>query len=257
MSLDHVHKVSFLPGFSFEGFANRDSLAYRSLYGIPEAHTVLRGTLRYTGFADTMRAFIRLGLIDPAPHPALHPKGPEISWRQLISHLIGQVDSNIFYDNLKALVGRELDGDTAMVGAIEKLGLLDDIPVVKQGSPLDTISHYLNKRLAFEKGERDLVVLRHEIVACWQDGKREFRGINLVVYGGSEGGAAGAPYYSAMAKTVGYPAAIAAKMVLDGEIQSTGMVYPLAPDIYKPMLSRLKGEGIIPVEKAYSMDDNK
>lgn len=80
MSQDHVHKVSFLPGFSFEGFANRDSLTYKSLYGIPEAHTVLRGTLRYSGFADTMRAFIRLGLIDPTPHPALHPKGPEITW---------------------------------------------------------------------------------------------------------------------------------------------------------------------------------
>lgn len=151
MSEENVHRVNFLPGFSFEGFANRDSLAYRTLYGIPEAHTVLRGTLRYTGFADAMRGFIKLGLIDPSPHPALHPKGPEITWRQLMSHLIGQVDSNIFYDNLKNLVQRELDGDTQMVSSIEKLGLLDDIPVVKHGSPLDTISHYLNKRLGFGK----------------------------------------------------------------------------------------------------------
>lgn len=30
-----------------EGYPNRDSLKYRDLYGIPEAHTVLRGTLRY------------------------------------------------------------------------------------------------------------------------------------------------------------------------------------------------------------------
>jgi alpha-aminoadipic semialdehyde synthase len=80
MSLENVHKVNFLPGFSFEGFANRDSLTYKKLYGIQEAHTVLRGTLRYTGFAETMRGLIKLGLIDPNPHPALHPKGPEITW---------------------------------------------------------------------------------------------------------------------------------------------------------------------------------
>jgi alpha-aminoadipic semialdehyde synthase len=63
-----------------------------------------------------------------------------------------------------------------------------------------------------------LVVLRHEIVACWQDGQREFRGINLVVYGGTNGGdnITSPSYFSAMAKTVGYPTAIAAKMVLDG-----------------------------------------
>jgi hypothetical protein len=46
-------------------------------------------------------------------------------------------------------VQRELDGEMGIVAAIEKLGLLDDILVAKQGSPLDTLSHYLSKRLAF------------------------------------------------------------------------------------------------------------
>jgi alpha-aminoadipic semialdehyde synthase len=88
MSEQHVHKVNFLPGFSFEGFANRDSILYKTLYGIPEAHTILRGTLRYTGFADTMRGLIKLGLVDPNPHPALHPKGPEITWVKIIMKLM-------------------------------------------------------------------------------------------------------------------------------------------------------------------------
>jgi len=44
--------------------------------------------------------------------------------------------------------------------------------------------------------------------------------------------------FSAMAQTVGYPAAIAAKMVLDKEIQTPGMVRPFTKDIYKPMLMR-------------------
>lgn len=148
---DNIHKIDFLPGFALEGYANRDSLAYRSLYKIPEAHTVLRGTLRYSGFANMMKGIIKLGLIDPNPHPALHPKGPEITWRQFICSLLGQVDTNIFYDNLKNLVLRELHGDRIGLEGLEELGLLEDIPIVKQGTPIDTISHFLNKRLAFGK----------------------------------------------------------------------------------------------------------
>lgn len=72
------------------------------------------------------------------------------------------------------------------------------------------------------------------------DGRREERGINFVCYGqpySSDG-------HSAMAKTVGFPAAIAAKMIVDGEIQERGSVLPLTPDIYRPMLTRLRAEGL-------------
>lgn len=61
-----------------------------------------------------------------------------------------------------------------------------------------------------EKHERDLVILRHDLGIVWPDYKIENRGINLVVYGDPYG-------HSAMAKTVGYPTAIATKMVLDGK----------------------------------------
>lgn len=49
--------------------------------------------------------------------------------------------------------------------------------------------------------------------------------------------------HSAMALTVGYPAAIATKMLLDGEIQERGVILPFAPDVFMPMLSRLRSEG--------------
>ncbi|UYV78980.1 AASS [Cordylochernes scorpioides] len=71
---------------------------------------------------------------------------------------------------------------------------------------------------------------------------QEWHRINLVVYGDPEG-------HSAMAKTVGYPAGIAARMVLDGEIQTRGMVRPMAREIYRPMLARIKQEGIAAQEE--------
>lgn len=85
-----------------------------------------------------------------------------------------------------------------------------------------------------------MVILRHELIIRWPDQTREEKGINFVVYGSSaiEGG------HSAMALTVGFPAAIAAKMILDGEIQERGVILPFAPDIYLPLLSRLRAEGL-------------
>lgn len=92
-----------------------------------------------------------------------------------------------------------------------------------------------------EKNERDIIILRHEIGINWPDNKKETRGVNLVVYGDVNG-------YSAMAKTVGYPAAIATKMILDGEIQERGCILPFATEIYRPILQRLRAEGLYSTE---------
>ncbi|XP_045113832.1 alpha-aminoadipic semialdehyde synthase, mitochondrial-like [Portunus trituberculatus] len=91
--------------------------------------------------------------------------------------------------------------------------------------------------LGDKAGESDLVVLRHEITPNWPDGSTEVKGITLVEYGNPNG-------YSAMARTVGLPAAMCTKMVLGGEIQTRGCVLPLKRDIYQTVLARLRQEGI-------------
>lgn len=234
-------KLDFLPGFALEGFPNRDSTQYSKLYGLgSELHTLLRGTIRYQGFSECMKELQFLGLIDPEQNPLLHPNGPELTWRQLITNLLGMADSDMFFENLKQKLADRLGS----VDAIEQLGMLDDVPVMKVGSPLDTVSYFLSKKLAFDDTERDLVILRHELVIRWTDGRREERGVNFVVYGQPAviGG------HSAMAQTVGFPAAIATKMVLDGEIQERGVVLPFAPDVYRTMLARLRAEGLSATE---------
>ncbi|XP_063230692.1 alpha-aminoadipic semialdehyde synthase, mitochondrial [Bacillus rossius redtenbacheri] len=242
--MEEARPLHFLPGFSLEGFPNRDSTVYADRYGIAkEAHTVIRGTLRFQGFCDTVRGMQRLGLFDCTPHPALHPKGPDITWRQLICTLIGLSDSTIFYENLKSKLQQIMGGEGwRRVDALESLGLLEDDPVRKKNTPVLTISHFLSKRLALEKTDRDLVVLRHDVGILWPDGRRESRGISMVSYG--------EPGRSAMSRAVGVPTAIAAKMVLDGEIQQKGMTLPFTPDIYRPLLSRLRAEGLETKEKS-------
>jgi len=241
--LEKRESLDFLPGFAFEGFANRDSTQYIEHYQIPDARTVLRGTIRYTGYSEHVLGLIRMGLISAEPHPCLHPGGPDITWRQFMCVLLGITDYNIFYGNLKKQVYEKVGCDANRVNAIEELGLLSEELVVKQNNPIDTISLFLSNRMAYGPNDRDLVVLRHEVGILWPDQRREVRGINLVDYGHIGG-------FSAMARTVGYPAAIATKMLLDGEIQRKGMVLPFIPNIYQPMLKRLKAEGISAEEKS-------
>lgn len=78
--LEKRESLDFLPGFAFEGFANRDSTQYIEHYQIPDARTVLRGTIRYTGYSEHVLGLIRMGLISAEPHPCLHPGGPDITW---------------------------------------------------------------------------------------------------------------------------------------------------------------------------------
>lgn len=156
--------------------------------------------------------------------------------RTLICNLLGLINDDIFYENLKRKLVERVNSEER-VQALEDLGLLAEDPVLKLNTPLDTLTHYLSKKLNFEKSERDLVILRHDIGIHWPDHRIEDRGINLVIYGNADG-------HSAMSRTVGYPAAIAAKMILDGEIQQRGVILPFTPDIYRPVLNRLRSEGI-------------
>lgn len=62
--------------------------------------------------------------------------------------MLGITDSSIFYDNLKQRLYEHIGADS---DEIESLGLLEDTQVVKLDTPLDTLSYYLSKRLAFGK----------------------------------------------------------------------------------------------------------
>ena len=106
---------------------------------------------------------------------------------------------------------------------------------------LDAFCDLLQEKLVYEEGERDMVAMHHEFEIKWANGSVENRSSTMIAYGDSKG-------YSAMAKTVGYPAAIAVDMILKGEIKERGVIAPMSPDIYIPMLKKLNDEGIKFVE---------
>uniref|UniRef100_A0A3B3ZUY8 Uncharacterized protein n=1 Tax=Periophthalmus magnuspinnatus TaxID=409849 RepID=A0A3B3ZUY8_9GOBI len=124
-----------------------------------------------------------------------------------------------------------------------RFGMLSDEVVPHADSVLGALTKHLEAKLSFGKGERDMIVMRNDLGLRHPTGELETKHISLVVYGDPNG-------FSAMAKTVGYPAAIAARMLLDGEIRSKGLVIPMTKEIYGPALARLKEEGINIITKS-------
>jgi len=110
---------------------------------------------------NNVKGLVRLGLLSPDPHPFLHEQGPPISWRSLLCQLLG-VPTDMFYDNLLELMAERL-GSQERVKAIVDLGLCSESQVEKLGSPLNTLSHHLAKVLRYDPGERDMLLLRHDI----------------------------------------------------------------------------------------------
>ncbi|XP_066174667.1 alpha-aminoadipic semialdehyde synthase, mitochondrial isoform X2 [Sylvia atricapilla] len=235
--LDSVTPMDFFPGLNLEGFPNRDSTKYAEPYGIQTARTVLRGTLRYKGYSRTMRGFVKLGLINPDPNPLLNSTTPRLTWKELMCKLVG-IKSPAEPRVLKEAVFSKLGKDKSQLEAVEWLGLLGDELVPEADSIVGALAKHMEMKLPFGTGERDMIVMRSEIGLRHPSGHLEDKCIDLVVYGDNQG-------YSAMAKTVGYPAAIAAKMVLDGEISAKGMVIPLTKNVYGPILERVRAEGIL------------
>nr|XP_009919629.1 PREDICTED: alpha-aminoadipic semialdehyde synthase, mitochondrial isoform X5 [Haliaeetus albicilla] len=207
--LDSVTPMDFFPGLNLEGFPNRDSTKYAEPYGIQTAHTLLRGTLRYKGYSKTMGGFVKLGLINPDPYPLLSSTTPPLTWKELMCKLVG-IKPPAEYHVLKEAVFSKLEKDKSQLEAVEWLGLLGDEPVPAADSIVGALAKHMERKLPFGAGERDMIVMRNEIGLRHPSGHLEDKFIDLVVYGDNKG-------YSAMAKTVGYPTAIAAKMVLDGK----------------------------------------
>lgn len=68
--------------------------------------------------------------------------------KHLIVNMLGLIDPGMFYGNLKKRLSERI---SISADSIEQLGLLDDAPVVRMNTPIDTLSYYLSKRLAYGK----------------------------------------------------------------------------------------------------------
>ena len=226
-----------IPGLGeYEGYPNRDSVSYRETYGIPEAQTVLRGTLRYAGWCETLRKMVELGLLDETAKDRagatflglmkeLSQAAPDADVRAAVAARLG--------------LGR----DSAVLSRLDWLGLFEERPLpAANGSAFDNLTALMVDKLAYAPGERDMIILQHEFLVRTATGRNERIVTSLIDYGVPGGD-------SSMSRTVGLPAAIGARLVLEGRIRAAGVQVPVLPEIYEPILEELAALGVRFVEK--------
>ncbi|KAI2888030.1 hypothetical protein CBS76997_10758 [Aspergillus niger] len=188
------------------GYPNRDAVGFRDFYRIPEAGTVFRGTLRYAGFPEIIRALVAIGYFSQDEVPALN---------------VSSSSADAVTERITSFLSTE--ETSRVVSGLRWIGLFDaSVPVNGRDTPLDTLCAVLEQRMAYEPGERDMIILQHAFDIECADGSKEKRTSTLVEYG--EPTAPGSR--SAMAKLVGLPCAVGVLAVLEGRISQKGMVAP-------------------------------
>lgn len=221
---------------SFDAYANRDSLSYRTPYGLEDIPTMLRGTLRMPGYCKAWNIFVQLGLTDDT----WKIKGANaMTYAQLVNAFL-PAGKGTLRERLAAFAG--LAATDAAIEMVAWTGILDEerIPL-EEASPAQILQQLLERKWLLRAGDKDMIVMQH-IFAYEQNGVSKSLTSSLVVKGDDE-------IHTAMAKTVGLPAAIAVKLILNGTITLTGVQIPVMKAIYEPVLNELRAYGIVFSEK--------
>lgn len=222
-----------VPGYgSFEGYANRDSLKYIDTYGLQGIKTMLRGTLRYAGYCGAWNILVQLGCCDDTY---------ELEGVGTMTHagfICAFLDAASGEDLYAKLASRfKLDPAGPELQRLRWSGFFDNEPVgLTNATPAKVVEHILNKKWKLSANDKDLVVMWHRFVYEAGNTTREIQA-SLVATGDDA-------VYTAMAKTVGLPLAIAARLLLENKISRRGVVIPVTPDLYNPILEELNILGI-------------
>jgi saccharopine dehydrogenase-like NADP-dependent oxidoreductase len=216
----------------FEIYPNRDSLAYIPKYELDGVRDMMRGTVRWHRWGETLGAAVRLGLLDPEPHD--WPSGT--TWASMVGSLLPEGSGELRHRVAGKLM---LSPDHEVLDRFAWAGFFSDEPLAPGArSPLDATCARLADKLAYAPGERDMVLLEHALTVEEADGSVS-REVHRLVAFGEPGGD------SAMARTVALPAAVLARMRLEGALDGlSGVEIPVAPEVAEPVLSELEGTGI-------------
>ncbi|WZH40151.1 Saccharopine dehydrogenase [Fusarium acuminatum] len=225
-------------GFNFVAYGNRDSTGYRQRYRIPDAETVVRGTIRYNGFPQFVKALVDIGFLRDDEQDFFKQAIP---WKEALQKFIG-ASSSSEEDLTKAVLSKTTFSDESVkaqvLAGLKWIGVFSDVKITPRGTALDTLCASLEEKMAYEKGERDLVFLQHTFDVVNKDGSQNTWTSTLVEYGAPEGSGG----FSAMSRLVGVPCGVAVKLVLDGTITDKGVVAPVYPSLARTLMKTLRDD---------------
>ena len=234
---ERTETMHILDAGEFEGYSNRDSLGYRSAYGLEDIPTLFRGTLRRKGFCKSWNMFVQLGMTDDTYKVE---NSENLTYRDFI---------NLFFPyNIEMSVEEKfcsylkISQDAEEFKKAEWLGVFAETNIgLKDASPAQILQKICEEKWTLGTEDKDMIVMQHQFEYV-QNGQQQKLNSSLLVFGDD-------PRYTSMAKTVGLPVAIATKLILSGEIKSTGVRIPTTKDIYIPVLKELSENGINFIEE--------
>lgn len=217
----------------FEALANRDSLKYREIYGLDDILTLYRGTIRKVGFSRAWNIFVQLGMTDDS---YVMEGSENMSFRDF-------TNSFLPYDphdsvELKFRHCLKIDQDDIIWDKLLDVNLFSDEKKVgiKNATPAQILQKILMDSWTLEEDDKDMIVMYHKFGYELNGEKKQIES-NMVVIGDDQ-------TYTAMAKTVGLPVAIATLKILKGEIKTPGVQLPITKEVYEPILKELENYGI-------------
>lgn len=221
-----------VPGHGvFEGYANRDSLSYRSIYGLGNIPTIFRGTLRRKGFCSAWDVFVQLGMTDDTYEIE---QLEEMTYRDFINSYLVYHKEKTVEEKLKDFF--KLTDDT-IIDKLSWLGILEKkIIPLKKTTPARVLQHLLEEKWRLMPEDKDMVVMQH-LFEYKVGGESIQKKTSMVVKGENA-------EHTSMAKTVGLPLGIAVRLYLEGKLNLVGVHVPVLPEIYNPVLDELEDYGV-------------
>jgi saccharopine dehydrogenase-like NADP-dependent oxidoreductase len=222
----------------FEAYANRDSLKYRNVYGLNDIPTMFRGTIRKVGFSRAWNIFVQLGMTDDS-YTINH--SAKMSYRDFVNLFLAYSPSDSVELKLRSYL--KIDQDDLMWAKLVELDLFNPTKKIgiENATPAQMLQKILQDSWTLEEGDKDMIVMQH-LFGYEINGEKKQIESSFVVKGENQ-------TYTAMAKTVGLPVAIAALKIVKGEIKTPGVQLPISKEVYEPILKELAENGIAFKEK--------
>ncbi|MCF8380417.1 MAG: saccharopine dehydrogenase NADP-binding domain-containing protein [Bacteroidales bacterium] len=216
----------------FEVYPNRDSLKYQSTYGLEELSTMFRGTIRRPSFCDAWNLLVQLGATDDTYSM---DDTEHMTYRQFTNSFVAYNIVDSVEKKIAAYLG--IAENSALMDKLKWLGLFDETVIgIPDLTPARVLQHILEKKWAMEPGDKDMIIMEHQFDYLRFRQHRKIYS-TLVVIGEDS-------TKTAMAKTVGLPAAIVSRLILENKIDLTGVQIPVEKQVYEPVLHELKEYGI-------------
>ncbi|WP_397364473.1 saccharopine dehydrogenase family protein [Olleya sp. R77988] len=224
-----------IEGFGrFEAYANRDSLKYQSVYGLENIRTLYRGTMRRVGFSRAWQVFAALGMTDDS---YTIDDSENMSYRDFVNAFLPYSPTDSV--ELKFRHALKIDQDDIIWDKFVELDIFSRTKMVelKKATPAQILQKILLDSWTLAPDDKDMIVMYHKF-GYELNGKNHQIDATMVTLGEDQ-------TYTAMAKTVGLPVAIAALAILNGKIKTPGVQIPITKEVYTPILKELEDYGIV------------